>query len=63
MKTIKLNLETYLTYYDKKEVIEVELEDSMVEALEALAGGDMISQMRLSKRSFRRYMMSLSLRL
>ena len=39
MKTIKLNLETYLTYYDKKEVIEVELEDFMVEALEALAEG------------------------
>ncbi len=37
MKTVKITLTTYLTYYDKKEQLEVELEDEMAAQLEAYA--------------------------
>ena len=49
MKTIKLNLETYLTYYDKKEVIEVELEDAIVEQLDAFANGKRVTKEELEE--------------
>ena len=34
MKTVKITLTTYLTYYDEKEQLEVELEDEMAAQLE-----------------------------
>lgn len=39
MKTVKFTLTTFLTYYDKTEQLEVELEDEMAAQLEAFANG------------------------
>lgn len=49
MKTIKINLTTYLTYYDKKESYEIELEDSMAEQLEAFANGKEVTNEQLEE--------------
>lgn len=43
MKTIKITLTTYLTYYDKKESYEIELEDSMADQLETFANGNEVT--------------------
>lgn len=39
MKAVKFTLTTYLTYYDKTEQREVELEDEMAAQLQAFANG------------------------
>ena len=49
MKTIKITLTTYLTYYDKEEQLEVELEDSMAEQLEAFANGKEVTNEQLEE--------------
>ena len=49
MKTIKITLTTYLTYYDKEEQLEVELEDSMAEQLEAFANGREVTNEQLEE--------------
>lgn len=47
MKTITINLTTYLTYYDKKEQYEVELEDAIVGRLDAFANGKTVTKEEL----------------
>ena len=49
MKTIKFTLTTYLTYYDKKEQLEVELEDEMAAQLEAFANCKKVSDEELQE--------------
>ncbi|MBO5941967.1 MAG: hypothetical protein J6Q63_01620 [Bacteroidales bacterium] len=49
MKTIKITLTTYLTYLDKKEQLEIELEDSMAEQLEAFANGKEVTNEQLEE--------------
>lgn len=49
MKTVKITLTTYLTYYDKKEQLEVELEDEMAAQLEAFANGKKITNKDLQE--------------
>ena len=49
MKTIKITLTTYLTYYDKKESYEIELEDPMAEQLEAFAKGSEVTNEQLEE--------------
>ena len=49
MKTVKITLTTYLTYYDKKEQLEVELEDEMAAQLEAFANGGKVTNMELQE--------------
>lgn len=49
MKTIKFTLTTYLTYYDKKELLEVELEDEMAAQLEAFANCKKVSDEELQE--------------
>lgn len=43
MKTVKFTLTTFLTYYDKTEQLEVELEDEMAAQLEAFANGKKVT--------------------
>lgn len=45
--TITINLTTYLTYYDKKEQYEVELEDAIVGRLDAFANGKTVTKEEL----------------
>lgn len=49
MKKININLTTYLTYRDKTELYEVELEDSMAEQLETFANGREVTNEQLEE--------------
>jgi hypothetical protein len=49
MRTIKITLTTYLTYYDNKESYEVELEDAMADQLEAFANGKEVTNEQLEE--------------
>ena len=49
MKTVKITLTTYLTYYDEKEQLEVELEDEMAAQLEAFANGGKVTNVELQE--------------
>ena len=46
---IKIDLTTYLTYYDKKEEYEIELEDTLVDQLDAFANGKMVTKEELEE--------------
>jgi hypothetical protein len=49
MKAVKITLTTYLTYYDEKEQLEVELEDEMAAQLEAFANGGKVTNVELQE--------------
>ena len=49
MKTIKINLTTYLTYRDKTELYELELEDAIVDQLDAFANGKKVNKEELEE--------------
>ena len=49
MKTVKITLTTYLTYYDEKEQLEVELEDEMAAQLDAFANGKKVTNEELQE--------------